>query len=229
MPIGTQKEASMVKLIIFDFDGVIITGSHEGYFTCYHRALEAVGVQLDPAEEKKRIIENWGKGYKLQLEYLLRDHPKLLSNAITAYEKCYYSPLFSKNVRLIKGVKNTLRALAKEHTLAIASGMMKKRLYELLQKLNIRDIFQALVAGDEIQNPEDKKPAPVMLNKLLERFSISKEQAVYVGDTANDVVMARNAGIEPIVALTGHLTREEAIKLGVQTIIPDITHLPDIL
>lgn len=219
----------MIRLIIFDFDGVIITGSHEGYFTCYHRALEAVGVQLDPAEEKKRIIENWGKGYKLQLEYLLKDHPRLLSKAIRAYAKYYYSPLFSKNIRLIKGVKNTLRALAKEHTLAIASGMMKKRLYELLQKFNIRDISQAIIAGDEIQNPEDKKPAPVMLNKLLEYFSISKEQAVYVGDAANDVKMARNAGIIPIVVLTGHLTRKEAISLGVQTIIPDITYLPNVL
>jgi beta-phosphoglucomutase-like phosphatase (HAD superfamily) len=35
----------MVKLIIFDFDGVIITGSNEGYFTCYHKALEAIGVK----------------------------------------------------------------------------------------------------------------------------------------------------------------------------------------
>lgn len=229
MPIGTQKVASMVKLVIFDFDGVIITGSHEGYFTCYHRALEAVGVQLDPAEERKRIIENWGKGYKLQLEYLLRDHPKLLSNAITAYEKCYYSPIFSKNIRLIKDADRTLRTLNKEYTLAIASGMMKKTLYKLLQKFNIQDIFQAVIAGDEIQNPEDKKPAPFMLSKILEHFSISEEQAVYVGDAANDVKMARNAGIIPIVVLTGHLTRKEATSLGVRTIIPNITYLPNVL
>jgi len=50
-----------------------------------------------------------------------------------------------------------------------------------------------------------------------------------VGDAENDVQMARNAGIEPIVVLTGHLNKDKAESLGVENILPDITHLSNIL
>ena len=46
----------MIKLIIFDFDGVIITGSNDGYIKSYHHALESVGVNLEPEEERRRIL-----------------------------------------------------------------------------------------------------------------------------------------------------------------------------
>ena len=89
----------MTKLIIFDFDGVIITGSNEGYFTCYHKALDAVNVQLDPHEKRQCILDGWGKGHKKQLELLLKEHPDKLHNAITAYEQCYFSPVFHEKIK----------------------------------------------------------------------------------------------------------------------------------
>lgn len=224
-----QKEINMVKLIIFDFDGVIIKGSNEGYFTCYHKALDAVGVLLDPLEEKKKILKMWGKGYKHQLEYLLEGHTDLLQKAIKVYETCYYSPIFSKNITLIEGVNVALHKLAKKYMLAIASGMMRKTLNKFLLEFRLKDIFQEIATSDEIENPEDKKPSPYMLNKLIERFSIEKNCAVYIGDAENDVVMAKAASIKPIVVLTGHLNKKEAKKLEIQHIIPDLIYLEKVL
>lgn len=215
----------MVKLVIFDFDGVIITGSNEGYFRCYHKALEAVGVSLDPREARKRILEIWGKGYKLQLEYLLRGYPNLLPKAIKSYEFFYHSPVFSKDIRLISGARAVLEQLSKEYVLVIVSGMMRKTLVRLLKQFKLSGFFKAVVSSDEIVNPDNKKPAPFMLNKVIKDLSIPKEEAVYVGDAASDVLMANNAGITPIVVLTGHLTKTEAEDLKVKYIIPDITYL----
>lgn len=219
----------MVKLIIFDFDGVIITGSNEGYFKCYHKALEAVNVHLDPVEERRRILEIWGKGYVFQLEYLLKEHPELLPKAIKVYESCYHSPTFSENIRLIKGAEISLRQLAKKYSLAIAAGMMRKTLDRLLKKFEIAKLFQEIMTSDEIANPEDKKPAPFMLNQIVSKFSLDKDEVVYVGDAEGDVRMARNAGLVPIVVLTGHLTRKEAEDLKVRHIISDVTRLPEVL
>lgn len=219
----------MLKVLIFDFDGVIIKGSNEGYFTCYHKALDAVGVHLGFEEERKRILEIWGKGYKLQLQKLLAEHPELLLKAIKAYEKCYYSPLFSKNIRLVKDADKTLKNLANNYKLAIASGMMRKTLDKFLQQFKIADLFELVVTSDEIENPDDKKPAPYMLNKILMQFFVDKSEAVYVGDALSDVKMAKNAGITPVVVLSGHLTGQEAKKLDVEHIIFDLTYLPQIL
>ena len=41
--------------------------------------------------------------------------------------------------------------------------------------------------------------------------------------------MARNAKVEPIAVLSGHLNREEAIDLGVKYIIKDVTYIEDVL
>lgn len=225
---GIKKVASMIKLIIFDFDGVIITGSNEGYFTCYHKALEAVNIHLDPHEERKRILEIWGKGYKYQLEHLLKEHHELLPTAIKAYEQCYYSPVFSKNICLVKGADFSIKRLAKKHTLALASGMMIKTLNKFLKQFAIADLFERIITSDQIINPDDKKPAPYMLRKIMNDLSVDKSSTVYVGDAKSDVEMAHNANITPIVVLTGHLTRGEAKKLQVRYIIPDITHLSEL-
>lgn len=49
------------------------------------------------------------------------------------------------------------------------------------------------------------------------------------GDARGDVTMARDAGLLPIVVLSGHLSKIEAEKLKVKHIIKDVTHLESVL
>ena len=49
----------MIKLIIFDWDDVLTIGSKEGYFACYHKAINSVGIYLSPEEEYRRIVLKW--------------------------------------------------------------------------------------------------------------------------------------------------------------------------
>jgi phosphoglycolate phosphatase len=217
-------QKSLIKLIIFDFDGVIITGSNDGYFNCYHKALESVDVLLPYAKERESILKFWGKGHKHQLEDLLKEYPQKVDAAIKTYEACY-SLEFAKNIRLVQGADVALRDLSKTYSLAIASGMIKETLNYFLKKFNIDNLFKEIITSDEIINIEDRKPSPYMLNKLIKDFGFEKDEAVYIGDAENDVAMAKKAGIIPVVVSTGHLDREEADKLNVKNIIPDITNL----
>jgi phosphoglycolate phosphatase len=219
----------MTKLLIFDFDGVIITGSNEGYFTCYHAALDAVGVRLPQGEERQKILDKWGKGYKIQIEYLLQDHSHLVPQALKAYEKCYYSPAFTASISLLQGAQSILHKLSGQYTLAIASGMMRKTLEKYLQEYEISQHFQYVLSSSDIKNPEYKKPSPYMLQVVLKHFHARPESAVYIGDAKGDVEMARNAGVEPIVVLTGHLSEKEAKVLKVKRVVSDITRIEEVL
>jgi hypothetical protein len=69
----------MIKLIIFDWDDVFTLGSKEGYFACYHKAINDVGVFLSPEEEHKRILAKWSKSFREELKELLKEH-KLVEN-----------------------------------------------------------------------------------------------------------------------------------------------------
>lgn len=218
----------MIELIIFDFDGVIITGSNEGYFNCYHKALDFVDIHLDPYEEKKRILDWWGKGHKKQLELLLKEHPEKLPQAITAYEKCYYSPIFHEKIKLVDRADTVLKNLSQTRTLAIVSGMVRNTMDDLLKKFHI-PYFKKIMTFEDAMKEEHKKPSPYMLYQTMKYFNVTKDETIYVGDAENDVIMAKEAGIMPVVVLTGHLNRNEAKKLGVKHIIPDVTHLTKLL
>lgn len=61
------------------------------------------------------------------------------------------------------------------------------------------------------------------------RQDAESAETIMVGDARNDVMLARNAGILPVVVLTGHLSRFEAEELAVKDIIEDVTHLERVL
>ena len=202
----------MIKLIIFDFDGVIVVGSNEEYFRCYHEALEKVGVHLDSQEERKRILERWSQPYQRELAGLLREYPQHLEKAVEAFEQCYYSPELRENIKLVKGTKDALENLSRKYTLAIASGMYRKMMDPLIEKFGI-PYFKKIITNEDINKKEDFKPAPFMISKIMNDLSISQSETIMVGDGKNDVLMAQNAGIIPVVVLTGHLNKKEAEEL----------------
>lgn len=217
----------MIKLIIFDFDGVIVTGSNKKYFYCYHQALTKVGIKLDPEVEKQRILERWGQGYKKQLQLLLKEHPKLLSKATKKYQDCYFSSTAEK-IKLVPGTKKFLELLSQKYILAIASGKIRNKLDQAIKKFHLQ-FFKKIVTNEDLKREVDRKPAPYMLNKIMRDLSIKPNQTIYVGDAANDVIMARNAGVTPVVVLTGLLTKPLAQSLKVKFIIKDITGLANII
>lgn len=48
-----------------------------------------------------------------------------------------------------------------------------------------------------------RKPSPEMLNDIAQRFNVSLNEVVYVGDTLNDMNAAHQAGCQPYLVLTG--------------------------
>lgn len=95
----------MVKLIIFDWDDVFTQGSIKGYYACYHAALDAVGVKLDPEEEDRRIKTKWGAGGEKQLEYLLKEHPDLVNKAYEIYQQHAHGSTFVDCVSIVPDLK----------------------------------------------------------------------------------------------------------------------------
>ena len=63
----------------------------------------------------------------------------------------------------------------------------------------------------------------------MKKQGISPQETVFIGDATNDICMAHNAKVEPIVVLSGHLSEIEAIKLGVKYIIEDVTYIENVL
>ena len=64
-----------------------------------------------------------------------------------------------------------------------------------------------------------KKPAPDMVNLALNKLSVSKEKAVYIGDSDVDVATARNSKLDMIAVDWGFRTREFLVEQGAEIIV----------
>lgn len=223
----------MIKLIIFDWDDVFTQDSIKGYYKCYHEALKAVGIELPADEEDKLIKAKWGSGHHQQLQYILEQtghyDPETLDKANQAYEDHFYGTTFTDCVSLIPGGAEFLKDISTRYKIAIATGahpdILQKRLFP---RFNIpEDIFVKIMTIYDLDDMAHAKPHPYMPEKIMEAAGVKPEETVLVGDAASDMQMAWNAGITPIAVLTGHLTREEAEKIGVKHIVQNVTLLED--
>ena len=71
-----------------------------------------------------------------------------------------------------------------------------------------------------------RKPAPDMVNLALQQLQISKERAVYVGDSDVDVATAKNSNLDLIAVDWGFRSRECLLAQGADII---ISHPSEIL
>lgn len=94
---------------------------------------------------------------------------------------------------------------------------------------HIPDVFSQIVSSYEIADPAKMKPDSYMLDVIIKKQGVSPSDTVFVGDARTDVQMAYNAGVTPIVVLTGHLNYQEAKDLNVKYIIDDVTGIEQVL
>lgn len=220
----------MIKLIIFDWDDTFTLGSTDGYLACYHEAIVSVGIHLSPEEEKERVFPTWGTTHIRGIEALLNDNPELVPLAVKKYEECFFGDTFTNALHIVPGSVELLSRLAGRYTLAVATGGHPKLLREhIFPRFHIPDVFAQIISGYDLDDPMKGKPHPHIPEIIMKTQGVKPEETIIVGDAKNDVLMAQAAGIEPVLVLTGHTTRQEAEAMGVKYIIEDVTKLEDIL
>lgn len=218
------------KLIIFDWDDVITLGAKDGYFACYDFALERVGISLPDHIKKQRILKKWGTNHHEELTELLQEHAELIEKATKAFEEGFFGDVFVNSLRMTDGTLEALERLAKKYKLAVATGGHPRLLTErIIPKFRVPQVFEVIVSGYELADPTKTKPDPYMLDSIMEKLHVKNAETIYVGDAENDVLMARKACVESVVVLTGHLSKQKALQLGVRYVIANLTVLETIL
>ena len=220
----------MIELIIFDWDDVIILGSKEGYYNCYKKTLKELGIVLDDKEIDKRIENTWGNSDREIITELLKENPNLVNKACEIfYNKEFYGNTFIDSLKEVRGVNELLIRLKGKYKLAVASAnkydMIKDK---IIPKFNIPNVFDQIVTVDDAPTGKSK-PDPYMLQLILQTQGVSNKNAIFIGDAKNDVLMAKNAGVEPVVVLTGLISKTQAEALGVKYILSDVTKIEEIL
>ncbi|MFH1369573.1 MAG: HAD-IA family hydrolase [Elusimicrobiota bacterium] len=203
----------MIKVIVFDFDGVILesadikTDAFAELFSDYPgKQKEIVDYHLANAGISRYV--KFRHIYKNILKLPLTElEEKELGSRFTriVFEKILETPF-------VRGAREFLEDNRKEYKMFIASGTPEEELLEIILKRGLNKYFT------EIHGSPKKKLD--IITGIIARHGLRKNEILYIGDAQSDRIAAEQAGVN-FVERNSSVGKYDADK----SIIADLEHL----
>jgi HAD superfamily hydrolase (TIGR01548 family) len=184
------------EAILFDVDGVLVDVS-TSYRQAILRTAAHFGVKLNPEDiAAAKAKGNANNDWVLTRNLLLERGVEQSMQAVTAvFETLYQGTADAPGLKLSERARFSrveLENLRRHYRLAIVTGRPRQDAVAFLEREGWSDLFEtAVVMGETAPKPD---PAPV--REALSRLGVTA--AWMIGDTVDDIVAARKAGVVPI-------------------------------
>ena len=193
------------ELIVFDWDGTLMDSAGV-IVACIQAACRDLGLPVPDDERAAHVI---GLGLADALSYAIPGLPPSAYGSV-AQRYTHHFLLLDPNIPLFPGTHEMLVQLRERgHLLAIATGKSAKGLARALEATGVANFFVAFRCADQCAS----KPAPDMLQQIMEQLAIEAGTTLMVGDTVHDLQMASNAGVAALAVGYGAHPREELLAL----------------
>ncbi len=178
----------MIKGIIFDMDGVLVD-SHDIYYENWNGVFEDnFGVSISKLDFAKHLGES---ALHFTEVFLHKNNIEADSNELLKQIMKNHYTLKDK-VILKKNVPETLKKLKGKYKIALATGALKEMALDYLTRLNIKEYFDFIIAGDEVKRA---KPEPEIFLKAARGLKLKPEECVVVEDARLGVIAAKRANM----------------------------------
>lgn len=201
------------ELIVFDMDGTILDTLVD-LKNCMNYVLKKHNMPTRTLEEIRSFV---GNGIRTLIERATPPgtSPETL-DAIHKDYMAYYKIHCADDTKPYDGILELLSALKNQgYKTAVVSNKANAAVQDLC--VQYFDGLFDLAIGER---PEiAKKPAPDMVELALSQMNISKEKAVYIGDSDVDVATAHNSGLNIIAVEWGFRDRDVLKAQGAEIIV----------
>jgi len=206
------------RLVVFDWDGTLIDSAGT-IVLCIQEAARDLGLEVPDRERASHVI---GLGLHDSLRQAV---PSLSAERYPEFAAQYRKHFLARqdSMLLFPGILELLARLARDRTLAIATGKSRRGLDRALAHDNLGRFFSGSRCADET-NP---KPHPAMLLELMERFSMDSTETLMIGDTSHDLEMARAAGVDALAVTYGAHPEQGLRACGPLGCFPDVGALSE--
>lgn len=207
-------------LAIFDMDGTILD-TLEDLSDGVNHALMQQGYPVHTISEIRGFV---GNGIRKLIE---RSVPRGTSEQKISETHelftAYYTQHCADKTKPYDGIPELLEHLRE---CGIMTAVVSNKADYAVQKL-CEQYFSGLfdAAAGEQMPVYPKKPAPEMVNMIIDKLGAAKDRTVYIGDSDVDIMTAANAGIDMIAVDWGFRDRDFLIKNGAGTIVSDVNSL----
>jgi len=181
------------KLVIFDFDGVIID-SIEVMFKNMQK--------LFPGLTWEEFQEGTKSPIKERDEYFAERHKPISKSRAEKVQKIYAKEKLASAL-IHKGMKMTIKDLNKKYFLAINTNAREANLVPILKECGVYKYFDLIESGGTAQSKVDKSES------IMSELGVSPYDSVFITDTTGDVLDAEEAGMSAIGVTWGVHKRED--------------------
>lgn len=178
----------MFRAMIFDMDGTLVD-SEKLHYEAWKATLKNFGVDSFPFENFLNYVG--ASNEKLASDYI-RSH-KLSSNCqeMTRAKQNTYLRMIP-DIEILPGVRKLLDRYHGRFSLAIASSSDTIELHAILETLQLTDIFDHVVGGNDVMR---KKPAPDIYLHTRDLLGVESAECIVFEDSEPGIAAAKAAGM----------------------------------
>jgi len=215
------------KAVIFDLDGTLIHSLPDLTAAINETLAEEGREPLTEAELGPMVGD--GAHTLVERAFAARGGlpgptPSLAVAPLLARFLAHYEPNATRLTRPFDGVLETLERLkAKGLVLAVCTNKPTAATHQILAELGLDHFFAVVIGGDDTPA---LKPDAAHVHTVLDRLGMSADEAAMVGDSINDVLAAKAAGVACIVVSFGY-ARTLPHELGADLVVDDFRMIVD--
>lgn len=173
----------MIKLIIFDLDGVLIEAKKIHYDSLNKALGEKYEISWNEhlsiydGLKTKQKLDMLSKNKKLPLEL----HQKIWEN------KQKYTLEMLKNVNINLDLIKLMSILSKDYKLVVCSNSIRKTVLTVISKLGLMEFMDLIISNEDVKN---SKPHPEMYWKAISMMSVLPEETLIIEDSPYGLMAA---------------------------------------
>jgi phosphoglycolate phosphatase len=204
---------SLPQAVLIDLDGTLMDTAPDLAEAANRMRADAALAPLSQA----RVAAFVGKGADVLVHRALTDRlDGRVDDARFAAGRAaffrHYHAVNGRNAQVFPRVPEALAALrAAGLLLACVTNKPREFTVPLLDRMGLVAAFDAVVAGDDVI---EKKPHPALLLAACARLQRAPAQTVMIGDSINDALAARAAGMPVALVQTGYNEGESVATLA---------------
>lgn len=204
-----------LRAVLFDWDGTL-ADTAEASYRCYVRMFAELGIAFDRDAYRRTYSPDWYHTFRCV---------GLPEERWADADERWLRHFAEETVELIEGARDALEMLARHGVRqAIVTSGSRPRIERELDAHGLS--FAEVVCGHDTVR---RKPHPDPLQLALSRLGVAPAEAAYVGDSPEDVLMAKAANVYAVAVPGAYPNREALAAAGADVIAEDLTRAVDAL